>query len=53
MIKIVDNYNYEKDGVVSEKEFVDLIFQRLDNAQGHTDAGPLIVSGTHVLKALY
>jgi len=26
MIKIVDNYNYEKDGVVSEKEFVDLIF---------------------------
>jgi len=26
MIKIVDNYNYEKDGVVSEKEFVDLTF---------------------------
>jgi len=26
MIKIVDTYKYEKDGVVSEKEFVDLIF---------------------------
>jgi hypothetical protein len=53
MIKIVEGYTCEKEAIVSEREFVEIIFEGLDNAQGHTDAGPLIVSDTHVLKAFY
>lgn len=53
VIAILNEHKLLKDGVVTQKEFVAQIFQKLDNNQAHTQAGPLVVTDSHVLHALY
>lgn len=50
---MVSNYPLEKGGIIGEREFIVEMFKQLDNRGDHSQAGPLIASQSHVLKALF
>lgn len=50
---MVNDYPIERGAAILEREFTVEMFKQLDNRGDHSQAGPLIASQSHVLKALF